>query len=97
MNYNDIKDMVDGDMYVWGDVMKAYRCSGKHLEIAQRLMGAIVEDDDFFGGRFSERDKVNLLLKMIFDVGFQAGMSVDDKVKASNPNHNHRLKLETPT
>ena len=73
----DIMNMIEGDMHRWAALMRSHDCSGKHLEVAERFMGGIVCDD--FPVNVSGKDKLNVVLMMIFDAGFHAGLSAKDK------------------
>ena len=77
--YKDLRIMVEGDIYRWNDLMNNHDCSGDHLNVAHRIMGGIVLDD--WNSKLSEGDKVSVLLKMIFDAGFYAGLSAKTKNK----------------
>ena len=71
--YKDLRIMVEGDTCRWSDLMKAHGCSGDGFDVAHRIMGGIVLDD--WNSRLSDSDKVSVLLNLIFDAGFNAGLS----------------------
>lgn len=75
--YKDLRIMAEGDIHRWDGLMTVHNCSGKHFDVAKRMMGGIVLDD--WNSRLSEADKVSVLLKMIFDAGFNAGLSANTK------------------
>lgn len=75
--YKDLRIMAEGDLLRWDGLMKAHDCSGEHFDVAKRMMGGIVIDD--WNSKLSDGDKVSVLLKMIFDAGFNAGLSANTK------------------
>lgn len=79
--YEDLRIMAEGDLWRWDGLMKTHDCSGEHFDVAHRMMGGIVIDD--WNSKLSDGDKVSVLLKMIFDAGFNAGLSAKSKNKDS--------------
>lgn len=69
----DIMNMIESDMHRWSAFMRAYNCSGRNKDFAERMMGGIVCHD--FAKTLSDKDKLNVVLMMIFDAGFNAGLS----------------------
>lgn len=77
--YKDLRIMVEGDIPRWNDLMKSHDCSADYEKVARRMMGGIVIDD--WNSKLSDGDKVSVLLKMIFDAGFNAGLAAKVKNK----------------